>query len=147
MASIALVGSRSRRHCAEERPIREPRNPDALIPPLMKLLVDVLSGYAEKGGKLTLDGCERIGSEYALGRRGRPLDERRVLLDQDPIYRSFREHDHVPDDVLDEGAIHRPERSPDAHDVLPRRCDCFKSETGSRAIHPYLDGGDAGLTF
>ncbi|OWM72730.1 hypothetical protein CDL15_Pgr006217 [Punica granatum] len=82
MASIALIGSRSRRYCAEERPIGEPRNPNALIPPLMKLLVDILSGYVEKSGELTLDGCERVGSEYALGRGCGPLDECRVFLDR-----------------------------------------------------------------
>ncbi|PKI59375.1 hypothetical protein CRG98_020243 [Punica granatum] len=56
--------------------------PDALIPPLMKLLVDVLSRYVEKTGELTLDGCERVRHEDALGRGRRPLDECRVLLDR-----------------------------------------------------------------
>ncbi|PKI64525.1 hypothetical protein CRG98_015088 [Punica granatum] len=146
MTSIALIGSRRRCHCAVECSIKEPCNPDALIPSLMKLLVDILSKYAEKSGELTLDGCEWVGSEYALGHGCRPLDECRVLLDH-PIYRSFREHDHVSDDVLDECAIHRPERPPDVHDVLSWWCDCFEFETGSRAVHPYLDGGDVGLTF
>ncbi|OWM77169.1 hypothetical protein CDL15_Pgr027232 [Punica granatum] len=82
MAGIALIGSRCRRHCAEERPIGEPCDPDALIPPLMKLLVEILSGYAEKSGELTLDGGERIRHEDAVGRGRRPLDECRVLLDR-----------------------------------------------------------------
>ncbi|OWM77053.1 hypothetical protein CDL15_Pgr002576 [Punica granatum] len=43
-------------------------------------------------------------------------------------------------------AIHRSESPPNAHDVLPWWRDCFEPETGSRAVHPYLDGGDAGLT-
>ncbi|PKI56139.1 hypothetical protein CRG98_023457 [Punica granatum] len=80
MAGIALIGSRCRCHCAEERPIGEPRDPDALIPPLMKLLVDVSSRYVEKSGELTLDGCEWVRHEDAVGRGRRPLDECRVLL-------------------------------------------------------------------
>ncbi|OWM70933.1 hypothetical protein CDL15_Pgr019174 [Punica granatum] len=82
MTGIALVGSRCRCHCAEKRPIGEPRDPDALIPPLMKLLVDVSSRYVEKSGELTLDGCERVRHEDAMGRGRRPLDECRVLLDR-----------------------------------------------------------------
>ncbi|PKI46858.1 hypothetical protein CRG98_032754 [Punica granatum] len=69
-------------HRAEKCPIGEPRDPDALIPPLMKLLVDVLSRYVEESGELTLDGCERIRHEDAVGRGRRPLDECRVLLDR-----------------------------------------------------------------
>ncbi|PKI67135.1 hypothetical protein CRG98_012463 [Punica granatum] len=60
MTGIALIGSRCRCHCAEERPIGEPRDPDALIPPLMKLLMDVLSRYVEKSGELTLDGANSV---------------------------------------------------------------------------------------
>ncbi|PKI48956.1 hypothetical protein CRG98_030654 [Punica granatum] len=118
MTDIALVGSRCRCHCAEKRPIGEPRDPDALIPPLMKLLVDVLSRIPEFGG----------GPQ------------------EDPIHRDLGEHNHISDNALDESVIHRPESPPDAHDVLPWWRDCFEPETGSWAFHPYLDGGDAGLT-
>ncbi|PKI71175.1 hypothetical protein CRG98_008424 [Punica granatum] len=150
MTGIALIRSRRRCHCAEERLIGEPCDPDALIPPLMKLLVDVLSGYAEKGGQLTLDGCEQVRHEDAVGRG---LEYRMLGIpkfgggpQEDPIHRGLGEHNHISNDAPDESVIHRPESPPDAHDVLSWRCDCFESETGSRAVHPYLDGGDAGLT-
>ncbi|PKI60383.1 hypothetical protein CRG98_019232 [Punica granatum] len=45
------------------------------------------------------------------------------------------------------GAIHWSESPPNAHDVLPRQCDCFEPETGSRTVHPYVNGGDVGLTL
>ncbi|PKI74814.1 hypothetical protein CRG98_004832 [Punica granatum] len=108
---VALVGCRRRCQCTEKRPIREPCDPDAVIPPLMKLLVDILGGPQE-----------------------------------DPIHRSFREHNHVSDDAWNEGAIHWAESPPNVHDLLPRRCDCFEPETGSWAVHPYLNGGDVDLT-
>ncbi|PKI39126.1 hypothetical protein CRG98_040483 [Punica granatum] len=120
MASVALIGSRCRRHGAEERPIGEPCNPDALIPPLVKLLVDVLSRYVEEIGELTLDGCERIRHEDAVDRGRRPSDECRVFLDrggqlrpleveyrmlripkfggspqEDSVHRGVGEHDHI----------------------------------------------------
>ncbi|PKI67833.1 hypothetical protein CRG98_011806 [Punica granatum] len=158
MTCIALIGSRCRCHYAEECPIREPRNPDVLIPSLMELLVDVLSRYVEKTGELTLDGCERVRHEDALGHGRRPLDECRVLLDhggqlrpleveycvlgipkfgggpqKDPIHRGLDEHDHISDDVPDESVIHRPESPPNTHDVLSWWRDRFESETGSRA--------------
>ncbi|PKI71429.1 hypothetical protein CRG98_008180 [Punica granatum] len=91
----------------------------------MKLLVDLLGGYAEEVGELTPNDRERVGHEDALGRGRGPLDERRILFDR---------------------AIHRSESSPNAQDILSRWCDRFKPETGSRAVHPYLNGGDVGLT-
>ncbi|PKI78845.1 hypothetical protein CRG98_000770 [Punica granatum] len=122
-------------------------------------------------GELTPNGCERVGHKDALGRGRGPLDERRVLFDcgrqlrplkveycmfevpkldggsqEDPIHRGFGEHNHISDDALNEGAIHRLESPPNAHDILHRQCDCFEPETGSRAVHPYLNGGDVGLT-
>ncbi|PKI78394.1 hypothetical protein CRG98_001215 [Punica granatum] len=169
---VALIRCRRRCQCAEERPIREPCDPDAVVPSLMKLLVDFLGGYAEEVGELTPNGCERVGHKDALGRGRGPLDECRVLFDcgrqlrplkveycvfrvpkfdggpqEDPIHRGFSEHNHISDDALNEGAIHRSESPPNAHDILSRRCDCFESETGSRAVHPYLNGGDVGLTL
>ncbi|PKI73782.1 hypothetical protein CRG98_005828 [Punica granatum] len=39
---VALVGRRRRCQCAEKRPIGEPCDLDAVIPSLMKLLVDFL---------------------------------------------------------------------------------------------------------
>ncbi|PKI71436.1 hypothetical protein CRG98_008173 [Punica granatum] len=166
-----MTGCRRRCQCAEERPIGEPCDPDAVVPSLMKLLVDFLCGYAEKIGELTPNGCGRVGHEDALGRGRGPLDERRVLFDcgrqlrplkveycmfgvpkfdggpqEDPIHRGFGEHNHISDDALNEGAIHRSESPPNAHDILSWRCDCFEPEIGSRAVHPYLDGGDVGLT-
>ncbi|PKI47124.1 hypothetical protein CRG98_032484 [Punica granatum] len=108
----------------------------------MKLLVDVSSGYVEESGELTLDGCEREVEHCVLG-----IPQFGGGPQEDPIHQGLGEHNHVSDDALDESVIHRPERPPDAHDVLSWRCDCFESETGSRAIHPYLDGGDTGLTF
>ncbi|PKI59047.1 hypothetical protein CRG98_020555 [Punica granatum] len=78
---VALIGCRRRCQCAEESPIREPCDPDAVVPSLMKLLVDFLGGYAEEIGELTLNGCEWVGHEDALGRGRGPLDERRVLFD------------------------------------------------------------------
>ncbi|PKI59046.1 hypothetical protein CRG98_020562 [Punica granatum] len=65
---------------------------------------------------------------------------------EDPIHRGFSEHNHVSDNVLNKGAIHRAERPPNAQDLLTRRCDCFEPEAGSRAVHPYLNGGDVDLT-
>ncbi|OWM63160.1 hypothetical protein CDL15_Pgr023875 [Punica granatum] len=66
---------------------------------------------------------------------------------EDPIHRGLGEHNHVSDDALDECVVRRSESPPDAHDVLPWWRDYFDSKTGSRAVHPYLDGGDTGLTF
>ncbi|PKI77694.1 hypothetical protein CRG98_001924 [Punica granatum] len=82
-------------------------------------------GYAEEVGELTPNGRERVGPKDALGYGRGPLDERRVLFDcgrqlrpleveycmfgvlklhgdpqEDPIHRSFREHDHISDDAL-----------------------------------------------
>ncbi|OWM70399.1 hypothetical protein CDL15_Pgr008688 [Punica granatum] len=138
----------------------------------MKLLVDILGGYAEEVGELTPNYCERVGHKDALGCGRGPLDEHRVLFDcgcqfrslkvehrmlgvlkldggpqEDPIHWSFREHNHISDDALNESSIHRSESPPNAHDLLSRRCDCFEPETGSRAVHPYLNGGDVGLTL
>ncbi|PKI65578.1 hypothetical protein CRG98_014078 [Punica granatum] len=110
---VALIGCRRRCQCAEERPIVEPCDPDAVVPSLMKLLVDFLGGSAEEIGELTPNGGERVGHEDALG-RGR--------------------------------VNHRPESPPNAHDILSWRCDCFEPEIGKRAVHPYLNGGDVGLT-
>ncbi|PKI42563.1 hypothetical protein CRG98_037043 [Punica granatum] len=47
---------------------------------------------------------------------------------------------------LNVGVIHWSESPPNAHDILSRWCDRFEPETGSRTVHPYLDGGDVGLT-
>ncbi|PKI56405.1 hypothetical protein CRG98_023208 [Punica granatum] len=131
------------------------------------LLVDLLDGYAKEGGELASNHCERVGYKYALGGGRRPLDERRILLNcgcqlcsleiehcilgipefggspqEDPIHRGFSEHDHVSDNALNEGAIHRAECPLNAHDFLPKRCDCFEPGARSRAAHPYLNGGD-----
>ncbi|PKI49624.1 hypothetical protein CRG98_029985 [Punica granatum] len=91
---------------------------------------------------------EKLCSGGGMTGAKRSISERSSAIPQeDPVYRSLGEHDHVSDDVLDECVVHRPESPLDAHDVLPWRRDCFEPKTGSRAVHPYLDGGDAGLTF
>ncbi|PKI66144.1 hypothetical protein CRG98_013463 [Punica granatum] len=128
--------------------------------------------YAKEVGELIPNYCEWVGHNDALGRRRGPLDERHILLDrgcqfcslkvehcmfgvpkfdggpqEDPVHRSFREHNHIFDDALNEGAIHRSESPPNAHDILSWWCDCLEPETGSQAVHPYLNGGDVGLTL
>ncbi|PKI75890.1 hypothetical protein CRG98_003724 [Punica granatum] len=137
----------------------------------MKLLVDILGGYAKEVEELTPNYRERVGHKDALSCGRGPLDERRVLFDcrcqfrslkvehcmfgvlkfdggpqEDPVHRSFREHNHIPDDALNEGAIHRSESPPNAHDLLSWWCECLEPGTGSRAVHPYLNGGDVDLT-
>ncbi|PKI59189.1 hypothetical protein CRG98_020418 [Punica granatum] len=115
------------------------------------LFVEVMSGYVEKSGELTQDGGERIQHEDTMGRGleycvlgipkfgGSPQE--------DPIHRGFGEHNHVSNDALDECVVYRSESPPDTHDVLPWWRDCFEPKTGSRAVHPYLDEGDAGLSM
>ncbi|PKI55034.1 hypothetical protein CRG98_024580 [Punica granatum] len=98
----------------------------------MKLLVDLLDGYAKEGGELASNHCERVGYKDALGGGRRSLDERHILLNcgcqlcslevehrmlgvpefggspqEDPIHRGFSEHDHVSNNALNKGAIHR----------------------------------------
>ncbi|PKI38841.1 hypothetical protein CRG98_040769 [Punica granatum] len=46
----------------------------------MKLVVDLLDGYAEEGRELASDHCDRVGYKDALGGGRRLLDERRILL-------------------------------------------------------------------
>ncbi|PKI61981.1 hypothetical protein CRG98_017613 [Punica granatum] len=60
MTGIALIGSRCRCHRVEERPIGEPRDPDAVIPSLVKLFVYVLGRYAEEAGELTPNGANSV---------------------------------------------------------------------------------------
>ncbi|PKI66303.1 hypothetical protein CRG98_013265 [Punica granatum] len=68
-------------------------------------------------------------------------------LEKSPVDGGLDKHRFVPYDEADEGAVYRTKCSLNASNLLTRWCERLKPKTGSRTIHPYLNGKDVGLMF